>query len=480
MQQKVVRAILSYQWRAYWRRVRRAGNISTNNVGLLVIVGGLALIRFFQQLPILKTQLAQGTTTKYEVFLTIVFWVWLLPVMGESRLSINTRTLLHMPLSYFELYSIRAGSVLMSPIVWTITVCVLILSYFVSSARNGVLAVVSLWTFLLIGFFTSLMVNHLLSHSAARKVLLLVLLVASVVFGLSWFTTSTRLSSSVFLPHHLAANVATSTSPVRPLAVLFGLFIVAVLASFFSFKMSLYVAESKRSRGFSSFVALPGRFGGLIKKDIRYAFRLLDVYLVVPVLIVMDIYLVVNPEPTASVVWASTIAILFPMMSLAFNSFGLDSPLGMDRYQLLPLSARELLITKNLAFGLIALLLFSLVGPLVVWKLGWVVTGVALLQLLLGLLAYFSFGNWMSIKQPFRMQFYRFASGGSPVDAVMGLLFGSLPCAITIYWLVQHGYKALWRVALMILIYAVIYVLSLNRAAQLLRSRTEFIRTALT
>lgn len=473
-----VRTVLGFQWRAYWRRVRRAGNMSTNNVGLLVIVGGIALIRFFQQLPVLQAQLEKGNTTRFEAFLLVAFLVWLLPVTGESRRSISARALLHLPLSTLQLYAIRVGSVLISPFSWAIVICSLILSYFVSAAPNSVAAVTTLWLFLLLGFLTSVAVTDLFAHAVMRRLLLLVLILATFIGGLSWFGSIGSLND--FLPNRLAARVAISPSPWRQMLVIVLLIAVAFVISLVAFSKSLEGGETKRTGTFGLLTDLPGRFGGLIKKDVRYAFRLLDVYLVLPVLIVMDIYLVSNPEPAASVVWASTIALLFPLMALAFNSFGLDSSLGMDRYRLLPLSGRQLLVTKNGSVSLIVILLFSLMWPLVVWKLGWSVAAVATLLIVLGLLGYFSFGNWMTVKQPYRMQFYRFASGGSVVDALMGLMLGSLPCVIAIFWLVQHGYAALWRVGLMVAIYVVIYILSLNRSARALENRSESIRAVLT
>ncbi len=94
-----VSAILHFQWRAYWRRFRNARNISTSNVGVLVLFGGIGVVRYVQQLPGVAAQLTQGETRQYEMLLTAVFLVWLFPVLGESRRSISSRALLHTPLS---------------------------------------------------------------------------------------------------------------------------------------------------------------------------------------------------------------------------------------------------------------------------------------------------------------------------------------------------------------------------------------------
>jgi hypothetical protein len=40
----------------------------------------------------------------------------------------------------------------------------------------------------------------------------------------------------------------------------------------------------------------------------------------------------------------------------------------------MPLSGRELLLSKNLSFGLVVIILFSMIAPLAIWKLGVVAT----------------------------------------------------------------------------------------------------------
>jgi hypothetical protein len=90
-----VAAILGFQWRAYWRRFQRAGNLTTNNAGVWILFGGIAVFRYLQLLPRVSNQLAQGETARYEALLIGVFLVWIFPVMGESWRSIGSRALLH-------------------------------------------------------------------------------------------------------------------------------------------------------------------------------------------------------------------------------------------------------------------------------------------------------------------------------------------------------------------------------------------------
>lgn len=69
-----IKVVLQLQWRAYWRRFRRAGTLSTNNAGVLVLLGGLFVLKYLQQLPIAAGQLMKGETTRYQSLLMVVSW----------------------------------------------------------------------------------------------------------------------------------------------------------------------------------------------------------------------------------------------------------------------------------------------------------------------------------------------------------------------------------------------------------------------
>jgi putative effector of murein hydrolase LrgA (UPF0299 family) len=80
------------------------------------------------------------------------------------------------------------------------------------------------------------------------------------------------------------------------------------------------------------------------------------------------------------------------------------------------------------------------------------------------------------------MQFYRFASGGSPVDALMGMVSGSIPALIIVLLLSRAGSEALSAVlgiALLLLIYLALFYVTLTRAARALENRWEELRRSL-
>jgi hypothetical protein len=227
--------------------------------------------------------------------------------------------------------------------------------------------------------------------------------------------------------------------------------------SLWTFRFTLQPRQDRRAQSVSllSSIQLPGRFGGLLKKDLRYLSRLLDVYLTLPVVVLFN-----------------------TCTSIVFNSFGLDEPLGLDRYALFPLSAKEKLAGKNIAFAVVMAALFATILPLALLKMETWVVLVGCVELVLVGLAYASYGNCLSVKLPFKMQFYRFASGGSAVDAVMGMIFGSVPAAALIYLLYRQSFVVV-SIVLLLAIDVAIYVLSLRWAARVFDDDREVIRHAL-
>jgi hypothetical protein len=95
---------------------------------------------------------------------------------------------------------------------------------------------------------------------------------------------------------------------------------------------------------------------------------------------------------------------------------------------------------------------------LAVWHLG---LGPALLGVIEGSLiaiAYMTWGNLIAIGHRFKMEFFRFSSGGSPIDALAGVIFGSLPGAIAIR---LFGWSYWWAIIAMTIVYCGMYWASL-------------------
>lgn len=476
-----ITTVLKSQWRAYWRRFRGSANLRASNAGAIVLIGGLGTVRFLQQLPLVAAQLSEGQTTRYETLVMIVFLAWMVPVMGESRRSISAGSLLHFPLTAFELFVIRVGSVFCSPLSWIIVVLSLALGLPLMSSEHPLPGLIGLIVFLLLGLFVSMTIAHLLQGAMARRMALVVLLVVSVAGGLIWLERQTQFAVGLrsLQPHRLAVAAAVSPSPLRAVAALIAITAGFAILAFWRFTLTLHAQKSRRSQRSGFATQLPGKFGGLTKKDLRYSSRLLDIYLVVPIVVLFNMFLPSDPTPSA-LAFSIVIGVLFfPCMSIAFNCFGLDSALGFDRYTLFPLSGRSTLLSKNVAFAALMVAPFATILPLAFWQLGPKVTFVGLMEFTATLLAYVACGNWFSVKQPYKMRFYRFASGGSLVDTVIGIMFASVPAALTVYLFAIEDAGAIWKIGGVLLLTVGLYLVSLSRAARALETGPEQIRRAL-
>jgi predicted membrane protein len=257
--------------------------------------------------------------------------------------------------------------------------------------------------------------------------------------------------------------------------------VTAYVFSFWIFGRSLQPPPDRRSQRFtvSGLIEFPGRFGGLLKKDLRDLSRLLDFHIAVTIAGLFSLYLIFTAAPSSSSFWIIIVVLFLPACSAAFNCFGLDTPLGLDRYMLLPLTGRDILLSKNLAFALVNIVLFSIMLPFVFWRFGAGVSALGAVEMVVVGLAYVSWGNWMSIKHPFQMQYYRLSSGGSPVDAVLGIIFGSLPGAVVAYLLHKKKYGALWSILATMMFYFALYYVSLSWSGRRLEKHREALRSAI-
>ena len=62
----------------------------------------------------------------------------------------------------------------------------------------------------------------------------------------------------------------------------------------------------------------------------------------------------------------------------------------------------------------------------------------------------------------------------------MGMIFGSVPVALTVYLLYNDdSAAALWKLAVLLLIYLALFMFSLSRSARVFENRREEIRRTL-
>jgi predicted permease len=284
-----------------------------------------------------------------------------------------------------------------------------------------------------------------------------------------------------YSPARLVARAALSANDLNALGALIALALAAFGMGCWTFRVSLSGAEVVRARRHSLLAQyrMPGRFGALAAKDFRQYRRLLDPYLGALMAVLCGIYLM-NAEALSPVIfWAFIVAVFVPNASVAFNSFGLDARSDLERYLLLPLSGRDIIGGKNIAF---AMIIGAQVLPvvLIAWaRMGVFVAFVGIIVIALLCLAHLAWGNWASVHHPFKMRSYRFSNGGSPFEVMVGIVFGCLPAVVAISFLQAESIRSIAIAALILTAYIAVYFVALTWTGKRFERRREEIARAL-
>ncbi len=474
--------LLRCQWHSYWRRLQRAGGVGAANQGIVLLILVLVVIKYFQLLHAATVGLSRGNTTLLRSLLTGIFIAWLFPLTGGARAGEASRRLLHLPVSHLELFSIRLLSLFIPPTSWLILVASLGISYPLLHAPSPVAGIVSALLLVVSAWQTGIAVAHLLSVPRWRKVFVVVgfvgLLAAAVSFR-NGFGAGDLNAVMSFSPVALVLKASFGKGAGIAIGALTLWAIGGSYVAFWSFRMGLEIktTRSRRRIVFGSF-HVGGRLGGLITKDFRYFRRLLDPYVGLLVSVMCCIHLVAAEAPSADVVRIFILVIFLFNSSVAFNLFGLDDRNGLNRYTLLPLAGSATLLSKNLAFLVLVGAQLSPIFLFTTWRLGFAETGGGMIQAISLAAAYLAWGNWMSVSQPTKLQFFRFSSSGFALaDVVGGLIFGSLPGVLMIYGM-RSTSRLLWVVPVT-LIFLVTYFLSVVQFGKRFEVRHEAIANML-
>lgn len=480
-----IATILRCQWRAYWRRFTRAGNLTAGNQGILLILSASILYRHFRLLGASTADVAAGKTELLERLLMGIFLVWLFPLVSNSRFSISIGGLRHLPLSLKELFGIKAISLLIPPYAWMIIAGSLAICYPLAHAPSPIAGTSAALLFIAMSWLVGLTLAQLISVVFWRKLLSVaaVALISTVGFYVISGKDPASLSHlSSFLPTALVARAAIAKQSWFAIFTLSALTVIALCAALWSFRQSLEpTAAGRRSQKTLTLTPFkfPGKTGGLSAKDFRYFRRLLDPYLGLLVGALCSFYLATADNPSPDAFWIFIIIVFVPNAILAFNCFGLDNQAGLDRYALLPVSGKEIIFSKNLAFAAVISVQLFLMFLLAGWRLGLSVVALGFVEAASLAFAYTTWGNWMAVSHPFKMQLFRFSSGGSPIDAIGGVVFGSLPGAVVMYLLRTDSYSAVWKIALVLLVCAALYFVSIVKVGKHFDRKRESLARAL-
>jgi hypothetical protein len=478
-----LRLAIGYEWRAYWRRFSRAGLRS--NQGIVLLFSALIAVKYFQMLRAAAAGVASGNSRLLVQLISVVLLVWLFPVAANRRETFASRKWLHLPFSLTERFILRAISLLIPPSAWLVVAASLAIIYPLAHAQSPAAGILAGLLFIAAAWLLGLTVSHLLNSATWR---ILIWVTAVVVLGtVTVYVTNGgapgNLFSSRFSPAMLVDRAAQSNWK-SSLALLTTLLVLAVVAALWSFKKSL--EDTAEGRGKSTSIASPvlhvvhRRLGGLVAKDFRYFRRLLDTYLGLAAALLACVYLAVAEEPSTGIFWSFIVVVFLCNAAVPFNSFGLDNRAGLDRYRLLPLNGSAILLSKNLAYLMLMAVQLLPMAVLAGWRLGIVNSGYGMLVAISLAWAYLAWGNWMSINHPLKMQFFRFAnSSAALVDAMGGIIFGSLPGIAMIYFLVSGGTGMAVGILLTLLLTGAIYFASVARYGSHLERKREQIAAAL-
>jgi hypothetical protein len=470
-------AIIRWQWIAYWRNFRRRGNLTTGNQGVGIVLAGICLYKYLQLLGVAARELTAGRTKLFETLLAGIFVAWMYPMVSNSLL-IPSQRLRHLPLSIRELFGIRMISLLIPVYAWMIVAGSVALSYPLIAAPHPWTGMVACLLFIVMSYCVGLTLSHLALTSRGRILVLLILLVALLVGG-PIFLNSGITTLRALSPAHLVANTLVGTSSWRSLLSLSVLTVFSFWLAAWTLRYSLEAGEPSFSQPILRKLKFPGRFG-LVTKDVRHFRRLLDPYLGLLITILCGVYLITASAPGPELFWFFMILFFALNASLTFNSFGFDNLPGLDRYKLLPLSGRMIIASKNVMFVTITGVQMFVLLVLAARRLVFYDIVLSTMEIVVLMLGYMAWGNWLSVRYPAKLQHYRVASSGPLVEVILALCVANLPALICVYALLSDKPHALWKMVLVMLVCVAIYLVSINRAGRYFEHESERIRTVLT
>jgi hypothetical protein len=161
------------------------------------------------------------------------------------------------------------------------------------------------------------------------------------------------------------------------------------------------------------------------------------------------------------------------------NCFGLDTTAELTRYSILPIRGEEVLFVKNLGLAVIVAAQLALLIVTAAWRSGAVEAGAETIEAAVLLLSHLAWGNMVSVGAPFKMQFYRFASSGEPLTALVGATIGSAPGVLVLFLLHSGSPLSPLGITVILLLVIAVYLVSLHYAGRSFEHRRHIISNRL-
>jgi hypothetical protein len=476
--------ILEYQWRAFWRRVTRTRQRVQFYLTAFAVLG----YAFVAILPALLARTASELSTGQTTSLETVLWgfcvLWLFVPVEDANVSLRTRHLRPFPLDVGRLLIVRVLSVFCSPVALLITAGSLVSLWPFLFARQTVLGCAAALLLFASAFGFGMSASHVLSVAELRRALLAPLAVISVALAAVVFTRGPqgidplRVVTAVSPPHlvYAVSVAATLSAAAIPLLTLAAVCAAVGGLLFWSFRRSVFAQSDKHAfgRAADSVLWFPGQFGGLVRKEQLEFRKLLDVWPGLLVVLAVSIASLFGPLPP--IVRQAIIVIVFVMNThVIMNCFGLNTGAELTRYTILPLRGRDVLAIKNLGLTVIVAAQLTLLILIAVWRSGLLEAGAEVLVAVVLLLSHLAWGNLVSVSAPFKMQFYRFASGGEPVTAIVGNTIGSVPGVVVLFLLHSESSWSAATIAGVLVLSVAAYLASLHYSGRSFERRRHII-----
>lgn len=451
---RVALLLLPYMWRAWWRKLEMRGVWHGANTAAVTALALLGLIGVVFSSVFALESLREGAVPRgmmmLEGCLNAVLMGWLfVPVMvgattAEGR-GLQPVRMGQFPLRPGDLLLIGLMGRLVQPVYWILaatSLCVFLPLSAVARPWIGVAAGLLFVAFsALLAWSVELFGSALFSSRRGREMMmlgvLLLMLPLAVVLnsdfdledgdltaalgGHSVLLLNEDASEGLFLqgrvvsPSRWVIQAAGGREPVV------GFLLLAVVTAASAWlalaslrRVMLHPPGSLRARkGATSAIGplrgLPVTLGPLVIKEIRYLSRTLDHLMAVGLGIAALAWILLRPDHMRFVLPLAALNIVLNESAIPLNNFGLDGP-GADRYRLVPLSGREVLLTKNLAyFFLVAIHLIPVVLAGIL-KGGSVLALATVLATAAVCLVTAAGGNVVSIKSPSPRAFFNFDS----------------------------------------------------------------------
>ena len=447
-------SLVPYLWHTYWRGVKSGGMWKNANMMSVTGFSFFALPVYVIMWVLAAVSLDRGETARglalTESTLTFVMMGWLaLPLLVSSvsgrGQGLELARLQQFPLSTLQLFQAGVLSCLLQPVYWIlllasgVTVGVLGLA---PSPGPGMLAAVLLllgtavfsWALGLAGTavvssrrgkefalglvaFGSAPLWILLAGDYQHEEGVLTLETLGRIFVIYDENTGQGLLVTMqnWSPARLVTNVAAGEDlwvglPV--LALVLGLSLAVAMLS-----LRGQIANpptgggggGDRRRALRPLPGLPVALGTAVAKELAYLARTLDALMGYVAGVVAAVWMLVRPEHAPYVMALVMPAVVFNEMVIPLNTFGLDGG-AVDRYRLLPLTDRQVVLSKNLAY--LALVLMEVAVAVLVGCFA--IDPLYALACLVGCFTVcfltMAWGNFVSVKSPAPREFFNFDS----------------------------------------------------------------------